>query len=215
MTSNPALPAGIQSHPALRGVPPSIATDPDVHLMLAFQDGSEAAFVQLIQRNQHKVFAVIYRFLGDRTEAEDLAQEVFLRVYRMSGRYQPTAKFSTWIYRIATNISLNAIRDRGRFHTLPLEVKHDDSEEFHREVADADVPQPDAAMGQDELAGVVMAAIQELPDQQRTAIILNKYEGLSYEDIANILDCSVMAVKSLLSRARANLKSKLLQYLRD
>ncbi len=214
MTSTPALPAGFDAHPALDGLPPSIASDPDVHLMMAFQDGNQEAFAQLIRRNQHKVFSVIFRFLGDRTEAEDLAQEVFLRVYRTAGRYEPTAKFSTWIYRIATNISLNAIRNRSRFHTISLEVRQDDNEDFHRDIPDTNDPGPDDAMSQEELARVVMSAIEQLPEQQRAAIILNKYEGLSYEDVAKILACSVMAVKSLLSRARTNLKSKLMPYLR-
>src|ERR1035437_4776167 len=108
-----SMPAGFSAHPGLDGLAPSIATDADVHLMMLFQDGNEDAYAQLIRRNQHKVFSVIYRFLGDRTESEDLTQEVFLRVYRTAGRYEPTAKFSTWLYRIATNISLNAIRNRG------------------------------------------------------------------------------------------------------
>jgi RNA polymerase sigma-70 factor, ECF subfamily len=214
MTSTPALPAGFSAHPALDGLAPSIASDPDVHLMMLFQDGQEEAFTQLVRRNQHKVFSVIYRFLGDRTEAEDLAQEVFLRVYRTAGRYEPTAKFSTWLYRIATNISLNAIRNRSRFHTMSLEVRQDDSEDFHREIADDNSPGPADAMHDEELARVVMEAIELLPEQQRGAIILNKYEGLSYDDVAEILSCSVMAVKSLLSRARSNLKSKLMPYLR-
>lgn len=212
-TSDLSMPAGFSAHPALDGLPPSIQTDPDVHLMMSFQDGDEAAFEELIRRNQHKVFSIIYRFVGDRAEAEDLSQEVFLRVYRTCGRYEPTAKFSTWLYRIATNISLNAIRNRGRFHAVSLEIKQDDNDDFHREIADDDAPPPDAAMSDDELARVVMEAIEKLPDQQRTAIILNKYEGLSYEDVATILDCSVMAVKSLLSRARSNLKTRLLPYL--
>ncbi len=215
MTSQPALPAGFHAHPALDGLPPSIAADPDVHLMMLFQDGNEDAFAQLIRRNQHKVFAVIYRFLGDRAEAEDLAQEVFLRVYRTAGRYEPTAKFSTWLYRIATNISLNAIRNRGRFHAISLEVSsQDDSDNFHREIPDETSPDPGSAMNDEELSRVVMHAIEQLPEQQKSAIILNKYEGLSYEDVAEILGCSVMAVKSLLSRARSNLKTKLMPYLR-
>jgi RNA polymerase sigma-70 factor, ECF subfamily len=214
MTSNPALPAGFAAHPAVQGLAPSISSDPDVHLMMQFQDGDVDAFAQLIRRNQHKVFAVIYRFLGDRTEAEDLTQEVFLRVYRTAGRYEPTAKFSTWLYRIATNISLNAIRNRGRFRAVSLEVRQDDSDDFQRDIPDDSSPGPDLAMHHEELGRVVMAAIEQLPDQQKSAIILNKYEGLSYEDVAGILDCSVMAVKSLLSRARANLKSKLMPYLR-
>jgi RNA polymerase sigma-70 factor (ECF subfamily) len=214
MTVNPALPAGFSSHPALEGLPPSIQSDPDVHLMMAFRDGDEEAFAQLIRRNQHKVFSIIYRFVGDRAEAEDLVQEVFLRVFRTVERYEPTAKFSTWLYRIATNISLNAIRNRSRFHAVSLEVKQDDSDDFHREIADADSPAPDDAMDGEELSRVVMDAIDQLPGQQRAAIILNKYEGLSYEEVAVILDCSVMAVKSLLSRARSNLKTKLAPYLR-
>jgi RNA polymerase sigma-70 factor (ECF subfamily) len=214
MTSQPALPAGFSAHPALNGLPPSIASDPDVHLMMLFQDGNEDAFAQLIRRNQHKVFSVIYRFLGDRAESEDMTQEVFLRVYRTAGRYEPTAKFSTWLYRIATNISLNAIRNRSRFHPVSLEVHQDDSDDFHREIPDDNGAQPDLAMHNDELSKVVMSAIKQLPEQQKAAIVLNKYEGLSYEDVAGILDCSVMAVKSLLSRARSNLKTRLMPYLR-
>lgn len=214
MTMDPALPAGFAAHPALDGLPPSIASDADVHLMMLFQDGNEDAFAQLIRRNQHKVFSIIYRFLGDRAEAEDLSQEVFLRVYRTCGRYEPTAKFSTWLYRIATNISLNAIRNRSRFHPLSIEVRPDDSDDFQREIADDSTPAPGASMAADELSQVVLSAVEALPEQQRVAIILNKYEGMSYEDIASILACTVMAVKSLLSRARSNLKSKLLPYLR-
>jgi RNA polymerase sigma-70 factor (ECF subfamily) len=213
-TTQPALPAGFSAHPALKGLPPSIASDPDVHLMMLFQDGNVDAFAQLIRRSQHKVFSVIYRFLGDRAESEDLTQEVFLRVYRTAGRYEPTAKFSTWLYRIATNISLNAIRNKSRFRTVSLEVRQDESDDFHREIPDDNNPGPDLAMHNEELSKVVMAAIEQLPDQQKAAIILNKYEGLSYEDVAGILNCSVMAVKSLLSRARSNLKSRLMPYLR-
>jgi RNA polymerase sigma-70 factor (ECF subfamily) len=214
MTTTPALPAGFEFHPAVEGCPPSIQSDADVHLMMAFQDGSEEAFAHLIRRNQNKVFSTIYRFVGNRAEAEDLVQEVFLRVYRTAGRYEPTARFGTWLYRIATNISLNAIRNRSRFHPVSLEVRQDDDDDFHREIADEDTAAPGDALDEDELSRVVMAAIDQLPDQQRTAIILNKYEGLSYDEVADILDCSVMAVKSLLSRARANLKIKLTPYLR-
>jgi RNA polymerase sigma-70 factor (ECF subfamily) len=214
MTSMPALPAGFSAHPALDGLPPSIASDADVHLMMLFQDGNEDAFAQLIRRNQHKVFSVIYRFLGDRAESEDITQEVFLRVYRTAGRYEPTAKFSTWLYRIATNISLNAIRNKSRIRAVSLEVRPDDSDDFHRQIPDEDSPEPGAHLAGEELSRVVMAAIEQLPEQQKAAIVLNKYEGLSYEDVAGILSCSVMAVKSLLSRARSNLKTKLMPYLR-
>lgn len=214
LAAQPALPAGFSAHPALSQSPPSIASDPDVHLMMLFQDGNDEAYAQLIRRNQHKVFSVIYRFLGDRTESEDLTQEVFLRVYRTCGRYEPAAKFSTWLYRIATNISLNAIRNRSRFHAVSLEVRQEDSDDFHREIPDENSPEPSAPMHDEELSRVVMVAIEQLPEQQKAAIVLNKYEGLSYDDVAGILNCSVMAVKSLLSRARSNLKARLTPYLR-
>ena len=214
MTTPLAMPAGFDAHPALAHAPPTVAADPDVHLMMLFQDGNDEAFAQLIRRNQHKVFAVIFRFLRDRAEAEDLTQEVFLRVYRTAARYEPTARFSTWLYSIATNISRNAIRGRSRLRTSPLEIRADDDEGFHRDLPDPVGPQPHAAMDKQELDKAVMDAIDQLPEQQKVAIILNKYEDLCYEDVAVVLDCSVMAVKSLLSRARSNLKTRLMPYLR-
>jgi RNA polymerase sigma-70 factor (ECF subfamily) len=214
MTSEPALPAGFDAHPALLNSPPTIAADPDVHLMMLFQDGNDEAFAQLVRRNQHKVFAVIFRFLRNRAEAEDLTQEVFLRVYRTAARYEPTARFSTWLYSIATNISRNAIRSRSRLRTSPLEIRSDDDEGFHRDLPDTTSPQPQTAMDKQEQDKAVMEAIDQLPEQQKVAIILNKYEDLCYEDVAAVLDCSVMAVKSLLSRARSNLKTKLMPYFR-
>jgi RNA polymerase sigma-70 factor, ECF subfamily len=197
------------------GSTPWALEDKDVQLMLAFQAGDEPAFAQLIERNQAKVHAVVYRFLGDGGEVEDLTQEVFLRVFRTARRYSPTAKFSTWLYRIAANLSLNAIRARSKVRMTQLEMPDSgDAEGFFREVADEDGAQPHEAMDARELQAKVVAALNELPASQRMAIVLNKYEQMSYEDIAAVLDCSVMAVKSLLSRARGNLRQSLERYLR-
>jgi RNA polymerase sigma-70 factor (ECF subfamily) len=184
--------------------------------MLMFQAGDEGAFVKLIERNQARVYGVIHRFLGRNADVDDLVQEVFLRVFRTALRYSPTAKFSTWLYRIAANLSLNAIRSRGKIHLSQLDTPGDEaSDGFQREVEDPTAAQPHAAMASRELAGAVEIAIAKLPVNQRVALILNKYEQMNYEDVARIMRCSTMAVKSLLSRARCNLRQSLSQHLKE
>ena len=189
--------------------------DDDVKLMLRFQQGDEAAFQELVQRNAPKVNTLIYRFLGDPAQVEDLTQEVFLRVYRTAQRYQPTAKFSTWLYRIAANLSFNVLRAKRRGQPVQLEVAYsEDGEPFYRDVPDGRHVPPHEHLDAEELRGKVGHAIDQLPENQKVAIILNKYELKSYEEIAAILNCSTMAVKSLLSRARGNLRVALMRYVR-
>jgi RNA polymerase sigma-70 factor (ECF subfamily) len=188
--------------------------DDDVKLMLRFQKGEQEAFEELVHRNAPKVNTLIYRFLGDPGQVEDLTQEVFLRVYRTAARYQPTAKFSTWLYRIAANLSFNVLRAKRRGQPVQLEIAYsEDGEPFYRDVPDARHVPPHDRLDAEELRGKVGDAINQLPENQKVAIILNKYEQKSYEDIAAILDCSTMAVKSLLSRARSNLRSALMRYI--
>lgn len=183
--------------------------------MLRFQKGELAAFDQLVERNTAKIHSLIFRFLGDPSQVEDLTQEVFLRIYRTAARYTPTAKFSTWLYRIAANLSFNVLRSRGKIHPVQLDAGGgDDDDGFTRDVPDVDGPRPDRELSRVELAAKVTEAIDALPENQKIAIILNKYENKSYEDIAAVLDCSTMAVKSLLSRARANLCGSLSRYLK-
>jgi RNA polymerase sigma-70 factor (ECF subfamily) len=190
-------------------------SDPNVQLMLQFQQsGDQNSFASLVERNEKKVYSIIYRFVLDRAEAEDLTQEVFLRVYRTAARYTPTAKFSTWLYRIAVNVSLNALRSRARTKTMSLAVPQDtDNEEYPRAVEDPRSDMPNQGLEDDEMKVRIAEAIETLPENQRIAIVLNKFEGLSYEEIAKILNLSMMAVKSLLSRARSNLKDSLDPYL--
>ena len=185
--------------------------DADAELMLAFQRGDEDAFAALVRRFQDRIVSLAYRYLGSAADAEDLAQEVFLRVYRAKESYQRSARFSTWIYRIASNTSLNHIRGRKARRKVAGPMPSQD--EGDADPADRDAPPPDERLEKDELAVVLRRIVDDLPDRQRIAILLNKYEGLGYEEVAAAMDLSVMAVKSLLTRARVNIKERLEPYL--
>lgn len=188
--------------------------DEDVRLMLAFQDGDESAFTRLVERNQGRVYAVVHRFMAGRADAEDIVQEVFLRVFRSAHRYAPTARFSTWVYRIAANMCINAIRKASKLKTIPLRPHLDaQGEEGSPEITDVDAARPDEDIQQRELAESIREAVEQLPANQRVAVILSRYEHMSYEQIAEVLDCSTMAVKSLMSRARGNLRELLTKHL--
>ena len=184
--------------------------------MLAFQAGDQEAFRRLVKRSQSKVYAVIYRLIPNHAQVEDLTQEVFLRVFRTAARYRPMAKFSTWLYRIASNVALNALRSRRKMKLSSLELGDaDDESSWRRDVPDTRSAAPAMGLDAEELEGSILAAIAELPESQRIAITLNKFEHLSYQEIAKVLDCSTMAVKSLLSRARCNLRAALVRHLGD
>ncbi len=190
------------------------AADYDVGLMLRFQKGDELAFQELVDRNHARVIGLIYRFISNATDAEDLAQEVFLRIYRARKTYKPTAKFSTWMFRITANVSLNALRARSNRKD---DVSIDQVTDFGdgpRAMPDPDTRMPDHNLHHEELQEKVRQAVAELPEKQQVAVVLNKYEGMSYAEVADTIGCSTMAVKSLLARARDNLKDRLLLYIR-
>ncbi len=195
--------------------------DEDAALMLKFQAGPqgagrEEAFRQIVSRNQEKVYSVVFRIIGDHAQAEDLTQEVFLRVFRTAGRYKPMAKFTTWLYRISTNVALNAIRVRKKVKVLSLELSDgEDGSIRRRDIPDTHATAPSARLGVEELKVKIAGAIDALPENQKASFVLNKYEHLNYEEIAEILECSTMAVKSLLSRARCNLRDALRGYMGD
>jgi RNA polymerase sigma-70 factor (ECF subfamily) len=190
--------------------------DPDIRLMLRVRDGDDtAAFAELVERFQHRLVAVMHHLVGSADEAEDLAQEVFLRVYRTRKKYTPKAKFSTWLFTIANNLALNALRDRKRRPVLPLEVR--DSGPLGPRPTEGLAPTRDEPpahnLQQQELADVIRTALDGLNERQRMAIVLNKFEDMNYADIADVMGLSTKAVKSLLSRARGKLREALQGYI--
>ena len=188
--------------------------DPDTALMMRFKGGDSRAFEELVRRNTAIVHALVYRFLSDPDQVDDVTQEVFLRVYRAAKNYQPSAKFSTWLYRIVANLSFNVMRSRRHVPLTQLQIfAHEEDDAPRDDIPDCHEPTPAQYLGALELNEKVAQAVEGLPDTQRFAIVLNKYEHKSLEEIANILDCSAMAVKSLLNRARANLRRSLGPYL--
>jgi RNA polymerase sigma-70 factor, ECF subfamily len=188
--------------------------DEDVQLMLRFKAGDKGAFDELVKRNAVKVGTLVHRFLGDPDQVEDLTQEVFMRIYRTAPNYQPSAKFSTWLYRIVANLSFNVLRSRKRGHMRQLASSDPDQDlDFYGELPDPRHIPPHQGLHDSDLSVKVAQAINDLPESQKVAIILNKFEQKNYEDIATVLNVSTVAVKSLLSRARSNLKRALAKYL--
>jgi RNA polymerase sigma-70 factor (ECF subfamily) len=189
--------------------------DPDAALMLRVKRGDRAAFVALVEKYKQPLLNFIHRTLRDETEAEDLAQNVFLQVYKSRARYERTAKFSTWLFTIARNLCLNEIRRRSRHPAESLEETHSENEDQpQRQYEDKKVFLPTDNVLHGELARKIEEALAGLPENQRTAILLCRQDELSYEEIAEVLNCSLSATKSLIHRGRETLKEKLKPYLR-
>ena len=190
--------------------------DPGVQWMLAYQAGDEGAFDRIVEAYSAQVFALLTRFLGQRPGREDLVQDVFLRVVRARDRYEPTARFSTWLYRIVFNLSVNETQRAGIKEVRPgdgsgaLESGANDvMSEFH----DERIEDPSERMIQNDVVQAVRTAIARLPEQQRMALVLAKYHELPYSEIATVIGSSEKAVKSLVHRARENLRESLAPYL--
>jgi RNA polymerase sigma-70 factor, ECF subfamily len=189
--------------------------DPDAALMLRVKKGDRAAFAALVEKFQQPVMNFVRRTLRDETEAEDVAQNVFLQVYKSAPRYVSTARFSTWLFTIARNLCLNEIRRRSRHPAESLDATRPEAEDqpLHQ-VEDRKNLLPPENLLQRELAEKIEQALAELPENQRTALLLCRQDELSYEEIAEVLDCSLSATKSLIHRGRETLKAKLKLYLR-
>jgi RNA polymerase sigma-70 factor (ECF subfamily) len=189
--------------------------DPDIRLMLRVRDDDAAAFAELVEQYQQRLVTIMHHLVGNKEEAEDLAQEVFLRIYRTRKKYRPRAKFSTWLFTIANNLALNALRSRQRRPAMPLETRDSGplgprpAEQLVRDKED----QPSERMQQQELAAIVQRALEDLNERQRAAVVLNKFEDMTYIEIAEVMNLTTKAVKSLLSRARENLRKALKQYI--
>jgi RNA polymerase sigma-70 factor (ECF subfamily) len=184
----------------------------DFALMVRVAEGDHAAFRHLVERHQNAVIGTVAKMLGNAAESEDIAQQVFLRIWRNAKRYRPDAKFTTYLFTITRNLVYNETRRRSR----KKEVSSDEREENSNLTVEASPDrQPDAQLLQAELQRKVDEAIASLPETQRMAVVLRRYEQLSYEEIAVVLKLSVSAVKSLLFRARTSLREALSEYLQD
>lgn len=187
--------------------------DPGAALMLRFQAGEAGAFEEMVRAYQDTVYAFLFRFRGREDGVEDLAQEVFLRVFRARERYRPDAKFSTWLYRIVCNLCINEKRDRKDARSLDADSAK--GEAGLARMADEKAEQPSRSIEQREIAQAVRASLEKLPENQRAAVLLSQYHGMSYRDVGESLGVSEKAVKSMMARAREQLKEKLLPFLRE
>ena len=180
----------------------------DVQLMLDVKAGDEQSFELLLRKYRTPLVNFLYRMVRDTGVAEDLAQEVFLRVYRARQEYAPSAKFTTWMFRIATNLALNSVRDnRHRKLEISVDQPVDSGEEEQRPF---EVPERAPTVEQEMVARcraeMILKAIHALPEKQRAAVLLHKYQELDYDEIARVLECSESALKSLLFRAYETLR---------
>jgi RNA polymerase sigma-70 factor (ECF subfamily) len=182
----------------------------DARLMHRVAAGDTAALEELIARHQALVAGTIGRMLGSNSDVEDIAQQVFVRVWKSANRYVPRAKFTTWLLKITRNLVFNELRRRKRHAVAPLQMEPDGEE---MQLKDERTQTPDESLLEAELQEAIEAAIAALPETQRMAVVLRRYEELSYEEIAEVLDQSVPAVKSLLFRARTELRTRLKSYL--
>ena len=188
----------------------------DEELVRKIIDGDHLAFKRLVDRYQHLVINTCYNLIGNRQDAEDVAQDVFFQVYKSARKFRREAKFSTWLYRIAVNRSLNFIRDNKRFRWLEsLSSLLEGENQRVSDVPASNSDRPDIALEKKERDAAVQRAIDSLPAKQRAAFVLHKYEGLSYQEIAEILERSLSSVESLIHRAKSNLQRELVRHLKE
>jgi len=193
-----------------------IRRDPDVRLMLEVCAGNAGAFETLVRKYQHRLVGILDHLIGDRQQAEDLAQDVFLRVYRARENYEPKAKFSTWLFTIANNVARNAKRNRARrIHTSSPGGGSESSDRPLAEMVQAaSGVMPTRQLEQAEVSELVRLALASLNERQRMVLLLAKFENMNYDDIAETMHLSRSAVKSLALRARAALREALEPYVR-
>jgi RNA polymerase sigma-70 factor (ECF subfamily) len=192
------------------------AADPsgDAEVMLRVKTGDESAFAYLVQKYRRAMVSFMYRMVRNPSTAEDLAQEVFLRVYRSRETYEPSAKFTTWLYRIATNLAVNYARDTR--HERPENMvaidEKDDDTGLSIDVPDTSLTAEQGILRRERLAAI-RQKVQQLPDRQRMAVVMHKYQQMDYRQIAQVLNLSESATKSLLFRAYETLRAQLKEFI--
>lgn len=186
------------------------ANEYHVRLMMEVKQGDINAFEKIVEIHQGAVIGTVAKMLGDMGDAEDIAQQVFIRVWKSAARYEPSAKFTTWMFTITRNLVFNEMRRRQRKPSVSMDERE---EEYNLHAPDESGLAPDQQVLENELVKAIDSAIQALPEKQRLAVILRRYEDRSYEEIGDVLGLSLPAVKSLLFRARAQLKENLQPYL--
>ena len=191
--------------------------DPEVQLMLRAKQGDDEAFSKLVATYQDRLTTIFFHMRQNQEAAEDLVQDVFLRIYRARHGYEPTARFSTWLFRIANNLAINSHRKKNQLKEVPIPAGESTAMTglavAGQNLADKSGLQPPRQMDKHELQLVVQKAIEQLSDQQRLSVLLHKFEGMSYAEIAETMELSVSAIKSLLSRARDSLRTALEPYM--
>jgi RNA polymerase sigma-70 factor (ECF subfamily) len=189
-------------------------TDPDVALMLRVQAGDQEAYRELFAKFAPRVLQYARRLVGSEARAEELTQDVFVQVYRFRLRYRPEARFATWLFTIATNLSLNELRRPERHLRVDLwKPKDGEPDREGPALPDPEAVDPEAGAASRELAHALDAAIAELPPKQRAALLLSRMDGLAYRDVGEVMGCTEGAVKALLFRATHALKARLRDYM--
>lgn len=190
--------------------------DLGAELMLAWRDGDDSAFERLVEAYSGQVYALLTRFLGRHPGREDFVQEVFLRVVRSRERYEPRARFTTWLYRIVFNLAVNETQRGAGKDALSLDTPLGrDEEGGPRDIPDEAAPDPAEGLERGDVVEAVRGAIESLPENQRMALVLAKYEGMAYAEIGDVMGSSEKAIKSLIHRARERLRELLSPYLME
>lgn len=190
-----------------------MSDDTDEQLVNRVLNGDKTAFTLLVLRYQHKVAGLIGRFVKDTHEAEDVAQEAFLKAYRALHLFRGESAFYTWLYRIAVNTAKNYLVSRGR-RPPATDLDIDDVQTGEDAAMLSELDSPEANLERDDLQKVIYQAIQDLPEDLRTAFSLREFSGLSYEDITEIMDCPVGTVRSRIFRAREAIDKKIQEILK-
>ena len=220
-TSQPTPSSDLAADRPARRPPATVtvtADEQDILWMMRIRAGDREAFAELVECHQQRVVGTVARMLGgDAADAEDIGQQVFLRVWKSAPRYEPTAKFTTWLYTITRNLVFNEMRRRKHRPVVSLDAElpgeNSSANAGSARIEDTQTAGPDATLLEVELQKAIADAIAQLPETQRLAIIMRRYEDLSYEEIASVLKLTVPAVKSLLFRARVILRERLARYL--